>query len=277
MTLEKYGISSTKLDERKCWESVLKKLQETFQFSPHRGTWNVLAEENGRQLYRAILREQGYNKELIERELQSHYNLFPAATLYTGDLHINPPFKYIVFLGRPGILPLVLGEEITHGEHMASFADKGFSYKEDFHQRFDEVALEFIGHLGYWIILEDLQAVETLDDSFQARDLNTAYELLDHAIAYTAVEIIAKNFDNIPYPDLFHASNQRDMWGIVRDGVKQPLPIKFKVPFDPPPIIKDRALEIVRKSGAEDLIQVMFEVDRDLETLPTNKTVFPRK
>ena len=134
-----------------------------------------------------------------------------ATSIYTRDIS---DFDYSVFLSDISYkTPLILGEEITHGEHETEHTRRLGSNK-DFYTKFSPPSIELLGYLGMDHIARTAPKLErsiTISDS--------DYLECCHIIGYSVAKQLIDS-GNVPHSDLFHAGDQAAIWSIAKDIVK---------------------------------------------------------
>lgn len=134
-----------------------------------------------------------------------------AMYAYIGDSNTD----YQIFInGMSAATPIILGEEITHGEHATEHVRRLGSV-QDFNREFDEDSIEMLGYLGrFWMARKAAMAGKRVTfKRFKGDDMYP--EGYDHA-----VQLISSGKD-IPYVDIFHARDRKEMWDIIK-GITGP-------------------------------------------------------
>ncbi|MBN2042989.1 MAG: hypothetical protein JW754_04255 [Candidatus Aenigmarchaeota archaeon] len=191
--------------------------------------------ESGKREYRKIHENDGdYTKEEIEDNISG---FGPggkrAQTIYLGG--ILGDSEYAVFVAGEDIekiLPKVIGEELTHGEHatrhleMDIFRRDWIKALEDYIAKFPEQASEFISEIGYRFISQKFPEGVLENDTYE----NDVPPVCVDGPEYVAAKQIAgqliskEGFDRSS--EIFHAKNQGEVWEIV-NGIFIPN-VKFK-------------------------------------------------
>lgn len=174
-----------------------------------------------RELYaKRIATLDAAEDDLAELEQDSDRELSDKSCLcvYAGDL--GEEKDYHVFLPSDEFLtPIHLGEEMTHGEHFRRHANS--DGRPDWHaylEKFKLLSNEFIGSLGSYLVYSKLERI-TDDLAIQLVGDCSEYSDLVGLVAHRAARCFVKTFGDIPYKEIFTASNQDRLWGMVSDTI----------------------------------------------------------
>ena len=118
---------------------------------------------------------------------------------------------YAVFVnGMSNVTPIVLGEEITHGEHQTEHVRRLGSVA-GFRKEFSDAAIEFLGYLGMYCMAKKVASAgnSVILDTTKADDAHNA--------GYNFAKKLISSGKEIPYPDIFHAKNKEEIRNIFND------------------------------------------------------------
>lgn len=144
----------------------------------------------------------------VRREIGYLSGSNSGVAIYIGDVSDT---DYAVFVrGVSEATPIILGEEITHGEHKTEHVRRLGSVA-GFHNQFGDVSIEFLGYLGLYHISKGVASASNsvVLDVSRADGANR--------IGYDYASRLIRSGKEISYPDLFHAKNNKEIWDIVND------------------------------------------------------------
>jgi hypothetical protein len=157
----------------------------------------------------SVQKLRGASEKEVKREIEHLSRPGTGTCAYTGDL--LPDCDYMVFVrGISEATPVVLGEEIAHGEHETEHVRRIGSRKGYF-EEFGTAAPEFIGYLGMHCMAKKvLPAGKHITLDMHKADLA-------HKAGYTYASRLVNSGKEIPYADIFHAKDRKEMWDIMKD------------------------------------------------------------
>jgi hypothetical protein len=158
-----------------------------------------------------ISRKKGLSKWDVNDQL-NHLSTPDAGTcIYTGDVSA---MDYAVFVGEISEkTPIILGEEITHGEHGTEHIRR-LGSAEGYHKEFGPAAPELLGLLGTYIMIKKLSSDEN-PITLVFKGSKGA-----HWAGYTYAKRLIDSGKEIPYPDIFHAKNRQEIWDIIKGIIR---------------------------------------------------------
>jgi hypothetical protein len=239
--LEEFGLTEKPeggydINLQRSVNGVVNELSNYFGFKRHDGIVEFTAPGSEAANLRRILNSRNANQNAIENAVDriSAGAEVGGATVYTGDLDLGFPKKpsYMVFVSNATQItnfPFMMGEEFTHGEHMAyGVEDLGLSYT-DYKSTFHEVTEEFLGYMGRQRIIK----VAGLTGNYNP-DLNWTRDLNEsewaHWLGYLSVDHLEEQGKQLPAKELFHAQDETIFWQILLEGVKDPIEFNFCFP-----------------------------------------------
>ena len=178
---------------------------------------------DAQKLFKGILIARGYLPEASETGLSKYLRGESLAScFYTADI-TGGEIDYVIFVGEvhKAALPVIMGEEIIHGEHHTKHARNSC---KPFNELFTDLPVECLGFLGALYVADNsgtdvfyrLNITQpSLDHDFVSR------EDANHFIGYMIATQIHESGKEIPYRDMFHAPSQNEMWEVVR-GIVRP-------------------------------------------------------
>ncbi|UCD02738.1 MAG: hypothetical protein JSV63_03040 [Candidatus Aenigmatarchaeota archaeon] len=152
---------------------------------------------------------------------------FIGTCLYTGgtDLgldHLEGLDFLVTVRTSDDIDPLVLSEELTHGEHHckhvgSELADRRMKYRE----RFGGLSAEFIAALGLYSTVKEMEAagidiISPMEQDITASQMEN-YNQLRNYIAHVFVRDLFLGFDDVPCRDFFNESDDSHLWSALSE------------------------------------------------------------
>ena len=194
-----------------------------FKYTDTEGQIYSLTDPDAQRLYLGLQKLRGrsdeYAKEELRKRLVGERN---AECHYVSDIFKgNPDHPVDCMIFVPDVhdcTPISLGEEITHGEHTSQHVRDSGSYAE-FARRFSQPTKEFLGLLGAAVIAKSHEVEITLRPPEVSGGDVDQYDL-DHWIGYDVAGQLVNSGREIPHSNLFHAPDQKALWGMVKEIVR---------------------------------------------------------
>lgn len=202
-----------------------------FKYQDVEGQIYSLIDPTVQRIYLTLLEGRGESEEAAKEDLQKRLaGERNEVCHYVGDVLAGKP-DYIIFVPDvSAVTPIILGEEVTHGEHNTQHIRDNCCYGE-FLKRFSSPTSEFIGMLGLYHIAKSRYS----DVAFhlippKVIDGDVDRDELGHWIGYLVASQLLESGKEIPYSGLFHAPDQKTVWSmakeLVRPSVSLPTPSK---------------------------------------------------
>ena len=197
---------------KKIADGVRKDLDKRFRFDYYDSEVNAYvgdaSMEGCMREFLAMERLRGAPESEVKRQMEHLSNPGSGACIYIGDVSDT---DYAVFVnGVSEATPILLGEEITHGEHVTEHVRRLGSL-EGFYREFGHAAPELLGYLGMHIMAKKLASAGN------AITLDTSKTEGAHKAGYTYASRLINSGKEILYPDIFHAKNRKEIWDIMKD------------------------------------------------------------
>jgi len=195
-----------------------------------------LGTDDGRESFLAFSRRLDIPQNEVSKLLTGRLR---AACRYLG--RVEGQGNYMITLSKfDERTPLDMGEELTHVEHYVEHDVDG-----DYGGKFFEPFKEFLGYLGMEHIARKYAKVNRKKIELIIRHPENAecFESdANHTIGYCVGHELLKKGD-VPYKELFHATDQMEGWKIV-NGIARP-EIGIKVPEG---VEIDEASELLKRN-----------------------------
>ncbi|MCD6496403.1 MAG: hypothetical protein J7K54_03975 [Candidatus Aenigmarchaeota archaeon] len=181
-------------------------VSENFETDIHEYRLAILGDMESEESIESILSAAGISVNMMQR---------PAFSLYTGDL--NTGYDYIIGINKAEYFyPLILSEEMLHGEHMVLHAPDKTGH-ESYGDKFSGIARELIGSLAFYGILKEMR------DSGINPEIRTGYDigdmedhtLLEDFMAHEIGRWLVDNNISRFYSEMFRAGDEKSLWDVV--------------------------------------------------------------
>lgn len=272
--LEKFGLTKLPdgkftINTREAIDGVTEELGLFFKYKPHYALIQFTSPGSEAAAVRNILGQRDVDKTAINESVEriTAGKEMGGATLYTGDLDLplTPKPAFMVFLSTATAtadFPFTLGEEITHGEHMANVIDEQNISNSEYRQRFHELTEEVLGYLGRKRIFQ-VAGVSHYYPLNVSLDRNHTENEWAHFLAYTTVDDLERKEEDIPAANLFHAPNETKFWQILLEAIKEPIEFNFNFPPD----LNFKGLikplrNLVREAKANRILKLRFNASK---------------
>jgi hypothetical protein len=197
-------------------DSVRGELDRAFRFRPEgaKSYFGDIDVEESARAFGLFAVARRYSKPELEREIQYLRRPDAATCMFLGDVS---NYDYAVFVrGVNDLTQVILGEQISCGEYMAEHVRRLGSL-EGFYREFNRISPELIGALGRHIMEKkaDSEGNETEVDE-RKFGLNPNPEYDPQLAGYMYACRLVDSGKEIPYHEIFHAKDKREMWDIVK-------------------------------------------------------------
>lgn len=215
-----FGYKENTRDVDDLKEEVETHVSETFGTDIHKYKIALLSNPSMREDYERVYRE------ITGENIPQHY---VGHCLYTGCSTLSEDHlknvDYIVAVKDVNTYnPMILSEELTHGEHFCRHLDSGSNdHFEKYNKKFRGLSIEFIGSLGFYSALKGMEKagidIEDCVKEVIKPKIREAYDYLDNHVAHKIVRDFVWEFDDIPYREFFNAKDSENLWGLLSDFV----------------------------------------------------------
>jgi hypothetical protein len=271
--LERYGVyenpdgSFARIDTQQSADQVTRDLRDVFGFNPAVRGNVIFAGDEINPVYRMLMEKRGSSLADLE---SFHQRLVEATEVgggatYSGDLELglDPHPDYLVFMSVRSsavLFPIVLAEEITHGEHMAGVINwEGISFPE-YRSRFSSMTEEFLGYIGRKKIIEAAGLVGGYEPIIDLSREMTEDDWA-HKLAYLAVDDLFENNRDLPLRELFRAPDEETFWKIAKEAVSDGVKFGFKFPAGRDYAgLKEWIDQFIKRSKADVFIETNYSV-----------------
>lgn len=240
----------------KMGQEVYAELDKSFRFKYRDVIGDIyhLNDSVNQEIYVHLMRWRGMPEDEARIDLRKRLaGKLDEACVYTGD-SIPHSADYIIFVPRAlEITPIDLGEEVAHGEHMAQHTRDTCCFMH-FLDKFASPTREFVGMLGLYIMAKKQGKPELKFKPPLISEGAVDQNELDHWIGYETVAQLVRTGKDIPFQGLFHAVDQKEVWGMAKEIVTPSL--NFPVTEDAD---KDKVYATVMKTLEECKLDIPFE------------------
>ncbi|MCK5019060.1 MAG: hypothetical protein KAS32_18510 [Candidatus Peribacteraceae bacterium] len=210
-----------------------------FKYSDVFGQICSLKDPTVQKMYKSLLGIRGKTKEAAEEDLAKRLSGELQEECHYVDDVFNNKIDYIIFVpDESSVTPMVLGEEVTHGEHTSQHIRDIGSHK-NFKKSFSVQTREFMGMMGVLNILKNYPDFSINLITPKISDTGIDQYDLDHWVGYLVASQLVASGKEIPYSDLFHAADQKTVWNMTKEIIKPSI-------FLPKPA-KDKAKDVIAK------------------------------
>lgn len=191
-------------------KDVEETISETFGVKLHRYSLGYLDIPEHKEIAQRVITKRGGEENRLEGEIKAE-NCF---TIFTGDIEKDNDYM-IFFPDYRFFTPNILTEEMTHGEHACLHASSGKDVSYDrYHDKFGTLSSEFVPSLAMYKVqgeTERFTGPVPFPDEVDTKNLQLFTNWIAHGIAKNFMNTVA----DVPYRDLFHASDEVAMWDVV--------------------------------------------------------------
>lgn len=240
---------------------VKTELATYFESQKHLASFQpIFPDGKAEELMRRILRLRKFSAQetdMVIADINSPRT--PGVVFYTGDIELGYPERayYAIFVSptiTSGQFLTTLGEEVTHGEHMANLIRPEGPSFDQYSTRFYPLTMETLGCIGRKRIAQ----VIGIEENSSPRQIN-ATDPWPEVVAYRAVDWVNTRDIQLPAKELFHAPDQKRFWQIFLGVLKDPVEFKFVLE---PTLTNERLIKYIQKmltdSNAEEAIHIDF-------------------
>jgi len=190
----------------KCLKETGEFVSDKFNINIHEYKLAILGDRESEEYMGSILSAAGISMNVTQR---------PAFSLYTG--YLDTGYDYIIGISKAEYFyPLILSEEILHGEHMTLHAPDKIG-QDSYGDKFSGIARELIGSLAFYGILKEMR------DSGINPEIRTGYDigdmedrtLLEDFMAHEIGRWLVDNNISRSYSDMFRAADEKSLWDVV--------------------------------------------------------------
>lgn len=199
---------------KKIADGVRKDLDKRFRFDYYDSEVNAYvgdaSMEGCMREFLAMERLRGAPESEVKRQMEHLSNPGSGACIYIGDVS---DIDYAVFVnGMSKATPIVLGEEVTHGEHKTEHIRRLGSV-EAFYKEFSPAIMEILGYLGIYCMAENLVSA----GNHVTLDMEGSDD--GHMAGYACARYMIDSGKEIPYTDIFHAKTGEEILRIMKEIV----------------------------------------------------------
>jgi hypothetical protein len=257
--LERYGIVLSAIRQ------VREDLIELFGFSSHKGVLNWIDSEEKINILRTYSEFRGASQAEIVTAVEKYTVGKGIGAAYCADVDLGLETKpeYIIFMSPATeitFIPFVLGEEITHAEHVCSVIEEERITYREYQKRFHVVTEEFLGYIGRRKIHENALVPFEYKAVIGPTKNLSHHNTVAHWLAYYAVDGLNSEKVKLPFKELFHAQYEEQFWEIVLGALGRPYPLSFKsAEGHLSPSFAASIKDIMKQSKSEGAFQLIFK------------------
>ncbi len=198
-----------------------------FKYQDVEGQIYSLADPTAQKMYLTLLGARGESEEAAKEDLRKRLARERNEVChYVSDIFTEKGSPdYIIFVPDVSdVTRVVLGEEVTHGEHSTQHIRDNRCYGE-FLKKFSSPTREFIGMLGVYHIASLEARRKDSDVSIdlippKVVDGSMDQDKLGHWIGYLVASQLLESGEEVPYSGIFHAPDQKTVWSMVKEIVR---------------------------------------------------------